>query len=224
MKTNRSLALLLLAAGVYFPSINSAQAVTLTFDDLTTGTGSSMSSNPAESSPPYVYDIENSNYGGFTWGSIYLIWYQWIDAEHPVSGYENGVVSGEYIAWKNDNFAGTLSSNFGLFDFNSVYLTAAWTNDLHVTVEGYSGGLDGTLLYSNTVIVDTTGPTLFQFDYKSIDALKFITFGGTNAGLGGGGDQVVIDNLSYNPMPVPAAAWLFSSGLTGLIGVTRRKA
>jgi hypothetical protein len=32
-----------------------------------------------------------------------------------------------------------------------------------------------------------------------------------------------LDNLSFNPVPVPAAAWLFGSGLIGLVGVSRRR-
>lgn len=28
---------------------------------------------------------------------------------------------------------------------------------------------------------------------------------------------------SYTPVPVPAAAWLFASGLAGLLGMTQRK-
>jgi len=34
---------------------------------------------------------------------------------------------------------------------------------------------------------------------------------------------VGIDNLAFSPVPVPAAAWLFGSGLIGLIGIARRK-
>jgi hypothetical protein len=32
-----------------------------------------------------------------------------------------------------------------------------------------------------------------------------------------------IDNITVNAVPVPAAAWLFGSGLIGLVGVARRK-
>ena len=33
-----------------------------------------------------------------------------------------------------------------------------------------------------------------------------------------------IDNLSYNVVPVPAAAWLFGTALLGFIGFSRRTA
>ena len=37
-------------------------------------------------------------------------------------------------------------------------------------------------------------------------------------------DQALIfDNLNFSPVPVPAAVWLFGSGLIGLVGLARRK-
>jgi len=37
-------------------------------------------------------------------------------------------------------------------------------------------------------------------------------------------DQALIfDNLNFSPVPIPAAVWLFGSGLIGLIGIARRK-
>ena len=40
-----------------------------------------------------------------------------------------------------------------------------------------------------------------------------------------GGDQsYLIELTSFRPVPIPAAVWLFGSGLLGLIGIARRKA
>jgi hypothetical protein len=56
----------------------------------------------------------------------------------------------------------------------------------------------------------------------NINAIDFgsacLTPGGAN--ISGTGDC----SVSVNPVPVPAAIWLFGSGLIGLIGVSRRKA
>lgn len=54
-------------------------------------------------------------------------------------------------------------------------------------------------------------------------------FGGANFSLSGSltmvSDESNIVNASmFNPVPVPAAVWLFGSGLIGLIGAARRKA
>ncbi len=37
------------------------------------------------------------------------------------------------------------------------------------------------------------------------------------------GDTFALDNLNTSPVPVPAAAWLFMSGLLGLTGAARRR-
>lgn len=37
-------------------------------------------------------------------------------------------------------------------------------------------------------------------------------------------NYIILNQLSINSVPVPAAAWLFSSGLLGLIGMAKRKA
>lgn len=39
----------------------------------------------------------------------------------------------------------------------------------------------------------------------------------------GAADGFAIDNVVYSPVPLPAAAWLFGSGLLGLVGMSRRK-
>lgn len=39
-----------------------------------------------------------------------------------------------------------------------------------------------------------------------------------------GTTQLVVDASVVNPIPVPAAVWLFGSGLIGLVGIARRKA
>ena len=43
-----------------------------------------------------------------------------------------------------------------------------------------------------------------------------------DAGLGAR-DEFGLDNISVSAIPVPAAVWLFGSGLIGLIGIARRK-
>lgn len=36
--------------------------------------------------------------------------------------------------------------------------------------------------------------------------------------------HISLATMGFSPVPLPAAAWLFGSGLLGLIGVARRKA
>lgn len=87
-------------------------------------------------------------------------------------------------------------------------------------------------------VFDISGGSLGVFNYSGED--PFINQAGFNYGAGsvvisGIGDiasvliepglnqTLVIDNLNFSPVPIPAAVWLFGSGLIGLIGVARRK-
>lgn len=178
-----------------------AHATLLTFDEL-----SSYSPIP-------------NGYGGLNWANMYVL-----DKDyHPGSGYANGTVSGNNVAF---NAYGEMASTSGsTFDFNSAYLTAAWNNGLSITIAGY---LDGVEKYQQTVVVDTTSPTLFVFNYYGVDQVTFYSFGGTNAGLGGEGEHFAMDNLTINhnnanPVPVPPAFILFGSGLAGLAGTKLRR-
>lgn len=108
---------------------------------------------------------------------------------------------------------------------------------------------DGTILLSgsfgNATIIDL-GSGLFQFqivggaftDTKDPDLVAFyglpnIDYNGnfnisfqTSANMGDAftSDQVLGGDVVNQPVPVPAAVWLFGAGLIGLIGVARRKA
>lgn len=42
-------------------------------------------------------------------------------------------------------------------------------------------------------------------------------------GSGSNQQNYRLDDMVYSPVPVPAAVWLFGSGLIGLVGVARRK-
>jgi hypothetical protein len=180
-----------------------AYAAVLTFDDLNPTTG--LASIP-------------NGYGGFNWSQF---GYANAASYAPGSGYDNGTVSGDYVAY--NKFGELALIENGPFDFNSVYLTGAWNDGLNIRIRGFS---EGALLYSDTVVVDTSGPTLFTFDWLGIDTLAFNSFGGVNVnpgGLGGSGYQFAMDNFTFNVVPIPAAIWLFGSGLLGLIGIARRK-
>lgn len=63
---------------------------------------------------------------------------------------------------------------------------------------------------------DTGGDNMWDQLTFNVDGVKRIELN-----LGGSG---AIDNITFTVVPVPAAAWLFGSGLIGLIGLARRKA
>ncbi|QLE47163.1 PEP-CTERM sorting domain-containing protein [Nostoc sp. C057] len=157
-----------------------AQATVLTFDDI---------------APIPVNDRISNGYGGLNWDNFDYI--NGSNTALSLTGYDNGRVSGDYVAF--NGFGDTALVSDGIFNFNSAYLTAAWNNGLSVTVEGFKSGAT---LYSKTVVVDTTQPTLVNFDYLGIDELRFTSFGGVEPDYlietGGSGTQFVLDNFTFN--------------------------
>jgi hypothetical protein len=63
---------------------------------------------------------------------------------------------------------------------------------------------------------DTGGDNMWDQVVFNVDGVKRIELN-----LGGSG---AIDNITFTVVPVPAAVWLFSSGLIGLFALARRKA
>lgn len=192
---------LLTAAGSLLVSTQ-ASAATLTFDDIS---AAALGTIP-------------DGYGGFDWTSG-----GFIDGDDifATSGYANGAVSGEYVGY--NEFEDPLTITGPAFDFVSVYLTAAWNNGLTVRVSGYLGAA---LLYQQSVLVSTGGPTLFNFNYLGIDRLVFESSGGTNAGLTGLGTHFAMDNFEYNAdttVPEPATLMLVGFGAAGLAARARRR-
>ncbi|MEH1864169.1 MAG: PEP-CTERM sorting domain-containing protein [Nostoc sp.] len=177
-----------------------AQGLVLTFDDLDVTTEFDGNQIP-------------NGYGGLNWDNFYYLTTPTYQI-NP-SGYIFGTVSSPNVAYNLFGDPATVSSvsiDGGQFDFNSVYLTAAWSNGLNILVEGFS---DGITKYATTVTVDTTSPTQFNFDFLDIDSLKFTSSGGINAGYEGAGTQIVLDNFTYNSKTVPEP-----TSILGLLTVT----
>jgi hypothetical protein len=72
---------------------------------------------------------------------------------------------------------------------------------------------------SNTIVMSIARlPNGYDSNFNADDfGSACITPG--NANIGGTGDC----SVSVSPVPVPAAIWLFGSGLVGLVGIARRK-
>jgi len=174
-----------------------AIATTLTFDDVTTGNVA----YPLQSVAP--------DYGGLTWNEY---WGVVKGSYRPGSGYENGVVSGEYVAYYG---AHPVTITGATFNFDGAYLTSSWLDSLGILVEGYAGG---NLLYSQTVQTLKSQPTWFDFNYTGVDKLKFFADNDNNFAM---------DNFTFNnsnPVPEPATMLLFGTGIAGLAAtIIRRK-
>ncbi|NNJ27386.1 hypothetical protein [Alienimonas chondri] len=162
------------AAGFFLSAAGQTYADVLTFDDVT------------EESWTRIPD----GYGGLNWTDLNVLRPQ----SERRTGYTNGVVSGDYVAY--NPFSAVASASAGsYFTFQGAYLTAAWNYRLNITVDGYR---DGELIYTETVVVSPSEPTWFDFDYCDIDTLSFTSFGGVNAGLGRYGTHFAMDDFTFN--------------------------
>ena len=100
------------------------------------------------------------------------------------------------------------------FDFitPSVF-DGAWFSGQTSTVQLnlYSGG---SLVASSSVLPTTEVPTFLSSGYSGlVNEVQVVT----SAPL-----LYVMDDVTYNSVPIPSAVWLLGSGLIGLVGVRRR--
>ena len=155
-------------------------------------------------------------YAGLNWNKFYHIDGTGYDVN---SGYHAGVRSPNNVAFDAGGGAATLGG--GPFDLNSAYLTAAWRDNLAVTVVG---SLDGKIKYTKICYPSATGPMLIQFDFLGVDNVLFTPSGGTkHPGYTADGTQFVVDDMTINAVPEPGTylAGLSALGLLGWFGWRR---
>ena len=160
--------------------------VTITFDDLTTTT----------------YAPIPNGYNGFDWRNFYVINPSFTLGSN---GYKNGVYTTPNDAFNGGGAQASITSSTP-FTLDSAYFTAAWSNGLNISIEGYNGA---TLVDSITLVTDTTGPTFTTFNWNGITEVVFDSSGGTDAGYGGKGDNFAMDNLVVTSTPEPPTLFLF---------------
>lgn len=181
-----------------------ASAAVITFDDLGTNSFQAV---------PGVYQ-------GLNWD----FWAAINGANYGASGYANGVVSGGNSACGCASDVGQPTQSISsatAFTLNSGYFTSAWNDGATLVVKGLSGSTE---LFSTSAVLNTTGPSLLTFNWAGIDRVTFSISGGTDAGLGGGGDYFALDNLSINVAGVPEpASWAMLIAGFGLVGATMRR-
>ena len=180
--------LILSLAGLLAATSSSVSATVLTFDDIT--------EDPVE-----VLPIPDG-YGGFNWYGYHVM--DAINYYIQPSGYLNGLVSGNYVAWSDGQIGDypevsqTIARDED-FDFIGVYLTAAWLDGLNIAVEGYR---DDALVYSQIVVVGPSSATWFDFNFMDIDCLRFTSSGGTTVpDIPGTGHHIVMDDFTFTPEP-----------------------
>lgn len=198
--------LLLLAVSVMalFSIAGPASGAVLTFEGLST-------------EGIYNSALVPQGYGGLDWSKICVM----NSTEADLSGFTNGVVSADNVAFNSFGRPAEISSTTP-FNFEGVYLTGLWNNNLKIDVTGYRGTQK---VYASTVVVDVYTPRWFEFDYLEIDRLVFKSYGGAPA-YGGRGNNFVMDDFTFSrtlPTPEPSTFVLLGLGLAGIAVLKKRK-
>lgn len=163
----------------------------------------------------------NNGYGSLNWSNFRVL----NGHQLPQSGYFNGMVSEKNVAYNANGFPASFSSG-SAFTFNSLYLTAAWNDDLNLKISGYR---NGTLVNETSFLLSTASPILKTLNWTNIDTVEFVTSGGIHhGGYSGQGTHFAADNLTINepvisavPEPETYAMLLAGVGLLG--GIARRR-
>jgi len=149
----------------------------ITFDDI-----------PNESA---TSGIVPNGYNNLNWTNAYYLNASTV----PMSGYQTADYSPPYIAYNPGGAMVQITSANGTsFAWNSVVASAAWRNNLILTVYGYRYGVN--TLSGSIYISEVNQTTVTCGGCTNYDTLQFMTSGGTPvSGLAQSGTEFGFDNL-----------------------------
>ena len=94
----------------------------------------------------------------------------------------------------------------------------------YILAQDFITGFGHTFVYKDsTNIPETWGTYYIDILINGWMVGDTLTFGFSATSTNYNDSAVFYDNLSFAPVPLPAATWLFGSGLIGLIGMARRQ-
>jgi len=145
-------------------------------------------------------------------------------------GFDNGPTSGmESMQFALFEFAAPVNLSQVIVDDVSNFGRSIWVAGGN-TAPDFSG--DFLSAFSGYTFINSEDDATDGFFTHNIGPLNNVSYiaigtppriGDLGPILDGGNDQFYIEGLNITQVPVPAAVWLFGSGLLGLIGIARRK-
>ena len=131
----------------------------------------------------------------------------------------DGTVGQATLVYNDSNITGvgieTLSTFFGNTHFDIFGETFDLNDGLNAPVLSFN---NGTAVSFDFTIFDNNPTDILE---PGVDAILFS--GGIDLVSSGGKGSAYTGTLTISSVPLPASAWLFASGLIGLVGMQRRK-
>ena len=151
-----------------------------------------------------------SGYAGIDFTNFY-----WQDARLGEDGYAYGSASGYFSIY--NRFGSPAELHADAFYFEGAHFTAAWNQDLNLTLSGF---YQGQLSWKRVIVFDAIQPTWFDLsDTGLVDQINFSSFGGTPYWSETSQYHFIMDDVTMSPVPEPATILLLATGLMGLLGI-----
>ncbi|MCP3872465.1 MAG: hypothetical protein GY699_04825 [Desulfobacteraceae bacterium] len=191
--------LLALCMFLLLTSFGNAASV-LDFEDLTVP-------NPLPTAPLEGF---MSDYHGFDFTTDPWKWQYGPTAYYP---YEGIGTDGNFSIKRSTFDAMSIRKAEGFYFLGADILPNADSNGDYVSITGiYQGDYQNPVFYEEAVWTDLTPRFVFDsFGDKLVDEVRFYSWGS------GANQAFVMDNFTYDPVPIPGAVWLLGTGLIGLI-------
>jgi len=150
-----------------------------------------------------------------------------VDAD---DGFVDGSGTNGHSFYGNGSVGVTFTFDAGSLGSLPTHVGIVWTDGAitnEVTFEAFDsdGASLGNIVAPGIGDSNFGGGTSEDRFFGVIDPLGISAIHIFNSVMSGGGSGIEVDHLQYGGalVPVPAAVWLFGSGLLGLIGIARRK-
>lgn len=151
----------------------------------------------------------------------------YITNPHPAWG--SGLAGDGTSQWITTNSNGVSEGSTALYaiDFNLNEVASSASLELHIVVDNFLGGnlnqgvyLNGTAVSGNTAFIAgfPSETLILRDDIAPLLRLGTNTLYLNATDVGGPSGLIFRANIETTPVPIPAAIWLFATGMLGVLG------